>query len=292
MTAISLQNILDHKKEEVRSRREERSLEHMRKLAHNASQPRKFARALHVAAKSMAKYDGGELAKFPLIAEIKRKSPSQGWLLKSLDPAKQAKDYERGGAACLSVLTDKEYFGGDEKHLRAARDACSLPVLRKDFIIDEWQIYESRAMGADAVLLIAAAFMPDQFQTMAKLARLAMGLKMTVLTESRTEKELRESMKVERALIGINNRNLESFKISPGTTTKLAGQAGGRFMVSESGIKSSKDIARLRRAGAQAFLVGEALVKAKDPAAKISHLFNEAIDFQKSSSGRGERLAA
>lgn len=273
MTA-TWQQILETKKEEVRGRRAEQSIERMQKLACKASPPRDFAGALRAAAKVMTEGGDGESRPFPLIAEIKRKSPSKERLLEdpeALDPAGRAKDYERGGAACLSVLTDEPYFGGNEEHLRVARDACSLPVLRKDFMIDEWQIYESRAMGADAVLLIAAALKPGQLQDMAKLA---MDLGMAVLTESRTEEELNESMKVEDALIGINNRDLQgSFKTSPDATTKLAPLANDRFAVSESGIKSAADIARLRKAGAKAFLIGETLMKAKDPAEEIPRLF-------------------
>jgi indole-3-glycerol phosphate synthase len=207
-----------------------------------------------------------------VIAEIKRASPSRGVLREEFDPAAIARSYEKGGAACMSVLTDKDFFQGAGEHLSAARAACSLPVLRKDFLIDPYQVFESRALGADCVLLIAACL---EDREMRELEALARGVGMAVLVEVHDESELARALKLETPLLGINNRNLRSFETRLETTLDLLPRVPpDRLVITESGILSRADVARMRQHGVHAFLVGEAFMRAEDPGAELKGLFS------------------
>jgi indole-3-glycerol phosphate synthase len=207
-----------------------------------------------------------------VIAESKRASPSKGLLREPYDPAAIARSYERGGAACLSVLTDREYFGGAHEHLAAARAACALPVLRKDFMIDAYQVYEARAMGADCVLLIAAAI---DLPSMQAFEGVAAGLGMAVLVEVHDGAELERALQLRTPLVGINNRDLRSFETRLETTLQLHARVSApRIAVSESGIGDRNDVLRLRQSGIHAYLVGEALMRAADPGTALSDLIN------------------
>ncbi|HZS66464.1 MAG TPA: indole-3-glycerol phosphate synthase TrpC [Burkholderiales bacterium] len=223
-----------------------------------AAAPRDFIRALR--------------ARDPaVIAEIKKASPSRGVLREDFDPATIARSYDGAGAACLSVLTDAQFFQGSAAHLAAAKAACSLPVLRKDFVIEPYQVWESRAMGADCILLIAACLEKDQ---MRELERLAHELAMAVLVEVHDAGELDAALALETPLIGINNRNLKSFETKLETTLDLLSRVPrNRMVITESGILSSDDVARMRKAGVRAFLVGEAFMRATDPGAALRGLF-------------------
>ena len=206
-----------------------------------------------------------------VIAEIKKASPSRGVLREDFDPATIARSYDGAGAACLSVLTDAQFFQGSAAHLAAAKAACSLPVLRKDFVIEPYQVWESRAMGADCILLIAACLEKDQ---MRELERLAHELAMAVLVEVHDAGELDAALALETPLIGINNRNLKSFETKLETTLDLLSRVPrNRMVITESGILSSDDVARMRKAGVRAFLVGEAFMRATDPGAALRGLF-------------------
>jgi indole-3-glycerol phosphate synthase len=206
-----------------------------------------------------------------VIAEIKRASPSKGLLREAFDPAAIAASYERAGAACLSVLTDKPFFQGAPEYLVEARLACELPALRKEFIIDEYQVAESRALGADAILLIAAAL--DDAQ-MAGLEACARDYRMDVLVEVHDEAELDRALKLSTPLIGINNRNLRDFSVSLHTTIGLLPKVPPeRVVVTESGIVAQRDVVQMRRHGVNAFLVGEAFMRAPDPGAALTALF-------------------
>jgi indole-3-glycerol phosphate synthase len=199
---------------------------------------------------------------YGLVAEIKMASPSGGLIRPDLDPAGIARAYAEGGASCLSVLTDKPYFGGDIAHLQAARAAVDLPVLRKDFILDPWQIYESRAIGADCILLIMAALSNDEARDLEALTR---ALDMDVLAEVHDEQELDRALGLQTALIGVNNRNLKTLKTDLQTTIDLAASVpADRFLISESGIRTHEDVQRIAAVGARAFLVGESLLRQPD----------------------------
>jgi len=216
-----------------------------------------------------ARIAGGEAA---VIAEIKRASPSKGLLREHFEPAAIARSYEAAGAACLSVLTDRDYFQGAPEHLRAARAACALPVLRKDFIVDPYQIFEARAMGADCILLIAAAL--DR-PAMRSLESVAATLGMAVLVEVHDAAELDAALALATPLIGINNRDLRTFETRLETTLGLLPRIPrGRIVVAESGIVAPEDVARLRRAGVGAFLVGEAFMRAPDPGEALARIFS------------------
>jgi indole-3-glycerol phosphate synthase len=224
-------------------------------------------------APALRDFVGALRAKKPaVIAEIKRASPSRGILREPFDPAAIAKAYEKSGAACMSVLTDLNYFKGDSAHLVAARAACSLPALRKDFIIDPYQVPESRALGADCILLIAACLTTAEMQ---ELEALAHGLGMAVVVEVHDGEELGRALELKTPLLGINNRNLRTFDTRLETTLELLGRIpGDRIVITESGILARADVARMRENGVHAFLVGEAFMRAEDPGAALKALFS------------------
>ena len=215
-----------------------------------------------------------ENGKAAVIAEVKRASPSKGLLREDFRPAEIARSYEAGGAACLSVLTDREFFQGAPEHLQAARSACALPVLRKDFIFDPYQVREARAMGADCILLIAACLSAAQ---MKDLESAAASLDMAVLVEVHDAAELTAALELRTPLIGINNRDLRTFETRLETTIGLLPRIPpGRIVITESGILSTTDVARMRGHGVDAFLVGEAFMRAPDPGGALRALFGEA----------------
>lgn len=257
-----LQRILVRKHEEVTARRRVLPQAELIARCSDLPEPRGFCAALR---EKMAQ---GRPA---VIAEIKKASPSKGVIRADFKPADIARQYQRGGAACLSVLTDADFFQGHERYLQAAREACTLPVLRKEFIVDEYQLYESRALGADCVLLIAAALSDAQLQSYAQLAQL---LQMDVLLEVHDGEELDRALAVDVPMIGINNRNLRTFEVSLETTLMLKARVPAeRLLVTESGIMSRADVARLRTQGVHAFLVGEAMMRADDPGLELEALF-------------------
>jgi indole-3-glycerol phosphate synthase len=212
-----------------------------------------------------------EAGKPAVIAEVKKASPSKGVLRPDFRPAEIAASYERHGATCLSVLTDREFFQGADEHLQEARAACALPVLRKDFVIETYQVYEARAIGADAILLIVAALADSQMQ---ELNHLAHELGLDVLVEVHDESELERATALGIPLIGINNRDLHTFETRLETTIQLLPKVpAGRIVVTESGILAPGDIELMRRHGVNAFLVGEAFMKAQDPGQRLHELF-------------------
>jgi len=206
-----------------------------------------------------------------VIAEVKRASPSKGLLRADFDPAAIARSYEKAGAACMSVLTDREFFQGAPEHLIAARSACALPTLRKDFVLDPYQVRESRALGADCILLIVACLEDEQLR---ELERAALDLGMAVLVEVHDGAELERALQLKTPLIGINNRNLRTFETRLDTTLGLLPRVPkGRIVVTESGILSPADVAQMRAQGVDTFLVGEAFMRAADPGAALRQLF-------------------
>jgi indole-3-glycerol phosphate synthase len=257
-----LERILVTKRAEIDAARTLTPLAEVRAQAEAAPAPRDFVGAVR------AKLDAGRPA---VIAEIKKASPSKGVIRADFRPGEIAASYERGGAACLSVLTDAQYFQGGAGCLVEARAACGLPVLRKDFIVDPYQVYEARAMGADCILLIVAAL---ERQPMRDLEALAMELGMAVLVESHDAAELDAALTLKTPLMGINNRNLRTFDVSLDTTLDLLPRIGSeRVVVTESGILAPADVARMRSHGVNAFLVGEAFMRAADPGAELARLF-------------------
>ena len=261
-----LRRILDTKRAEVRAARAAVPPAEMERRARAAPPPRDFLGALR------AKIAAGLPA---VIAEVKRASPSKGLLREDFRPAEIARSYERGGAACLSVLTDRDYFQGAAEHLAQARAACALPVLRKDFVLDPYQVFEARALGADCILLIAAALAPGQ---MRELEAAAQGLGMAVLAEVHDAAELDAALALATPLIGINNRDLRTFETRLETTLELRARvAAPRIVVTESGIGTVEDVRRLREQGIQAFLVGEAFMRAADPGKALADLFKSKL---------------
>jgi len=249
-----LDRILARKREEVEAARAVVPLAQMQARAASAPPPRDFVGALR------AKIAAGRPA---VIAEIKKASPSKGLLRADYDPAAIARGYEAGGAACLSVLTDRDFFQGAHEHLGQARSACKLPVLRKDFITEPYQVFESRALGADCILLIAAALARQDMQG---LEAAAVSLGMAVLVEVHDAAELEAALALRTPLLGINNRNLRSFQTTLQTTLDLLPRVpAGRIVVTESGLGGGADVSMLRDRGVPAFLVGEALMRAQNP---------------------------
>lgn len=207
-----------------------------------------------------------------VIGEIKRASPSKGVLRADFDPGAVARSYEQGGAACMSVLTDITFFQGAGEHLVAARAACRLPALRKDFVVDPYQVFESRALGADCILLIASCLSGKE---LIHLEEIALGLGMAVLVEVHDAAELQAALSLKTPLLGINNRNLRTFETRLETTLELLPRIpAGKIVVTESGIQSRRDVERLRAAGVNSFLVGEAFMRAVDPGQALRQLFS------------------
>jgi indole-3-glycerol phosphate synthase len=257
-----LQRIVAVKREEVADAMRRKSLQTVRADAQSRVLTRDFVGALR------RRVDAGEAA---VIAEIKKASPSKGVLRPDFMPADIAQSYAEHGAACLSVLTDRSFFQGEPDYLKQARASCDLPVLRKDFMIDPYQIYESRAMGADCVLLIAACL--DDAQ-MRDLEALALALNMAVLVEVHDGAELDRALALKTPLVGINNRNLKTFEVSLQTTLDLRARVpADRLLVTESGIAHAADVIRMRESGVHAFLVGEAFMRADEPGQALSDLF-------------------
>jgi len=259
-----LNRILERKQQEIESRRCELPLAELESRAAGASAPRGFVAAL------AARVSRGEAA---VIAEIKKASPSKGVIREDFDPVAIARAYAAGGAACLSVLTDRDFFQGHEEYLVAARAACELPVIRKDFIVDPYQLAESRSIGADCILLIVAALDDG---ALAELHAGARALGMDVLVEVHDGDELERAMRLDLDLVGINNRDLRTFDTRLETTLDLLERVpAGCLVVTESGIHSREDVALMRRHDVHAFLVGEAFMRAADPGAALRELFED-----------------
>jgi indole-3-glycerol phosphate synthase len=262
MAADILEKILAAKREEIAVARGARSLSTLRGEAEHAAKARGFVDAIR------AKVGAGGTA---VIAEIKKASPSKGVIREDFRPAEIAADYAAHGATCLSVLTDRQFFQGSPDYLRAARDACALPALRKDFLIDPYQVYEARAMGADAILLIVDALDLAQMRDMEAIAH---ELGMGVLVECHSARELETALKLTTPLIGINNRNLRTFEVDLQTTlAQLGCMPQDRLVVTESGILTPDDVALMQANGVHAFLVGEAFMRAPSPGTELARLF-------------------
>jgi indole-3-glycerol phosphate synthase len=257
-----LDKIVAVKREEIAAAKRRRDAASLRRDAEQLRDTRGFAAALH------AKIANGRAA---VIAEVKKASPSKGVLREHFVPADIAASYDRGGAACLSVLTDQHFFQGSSDFLQQARAACALPVLRKDFMVDAYQVDEARAMGADCILLIVACL---DGAHMVDLEAQAMALGMDVLVEAHDGAELDRALRLKTPLIGINNRNLRTFEVSLDTTLALQAQVpADRLLVTESGILSPGDVQRMRAHGVHAFLVGEVFMRADDPGQALAALF-------------------
>jgi len=262
-TPTILKKILDRKHEEIAERSAVTSVAQLIEKAQSAPSPRGFAAAL------AAKIAAGQSA---VIAEIKKASPSKGVIREDFDPAAIAESYEQGGAACLSVLTDVDFFQGADEYLRMAREATQLPVIRKDFIIDDYQVYEARAMGADCILLIVSALTEQQ---LTHLHDLAQSLGMDVLIEVHDGAELDVALKLDNQMVGINNRNLHSFEVSLDNTYQLLDKIPtGEMVITESGIHSAEDVAAMRARNVNSFLVGEAFMRSERPGERLAELFN------------------
>jgi len=256
-----LKKILTRKHEEIAERLVHTSIDDLKKQIETASPVRGFVNAIR------KKLQQGQSA---VIAEVKKASPSKGLLRENFLPAEIAKSYQAGGAACLSVLTDKDFFQGSEKYLKQARAASTLPVIRKDFIIEPYQVYEARAMSADCILLIVAALDDDSLQN---LHQLAIQLGMDVLVEVHDADELERALKLDLALVGINNRNLRTFETSLQTTVDLLDSIPDHIIVvSESGIHKPEDVAMLRRNDVNTFLIGEAFMRCEEPGEALREL--------------------
>lgn len=257
-----LRKILDRKAQEIVERSTKLPLKELSQRIADASAPRGFVNAIR------ARIAQGKPA---VIAEIKKASPSKGLLRADFRPAEIAQSYARHGATCLSVLTDRDFFQGADEHFLEARAACSLPVLRKDFTIDAYQVYEARILGADCILLIVAALGDSQLR---ELSVLAQKLGIDVLVEVHDAQELERALMLDTPLIGVNNRDLRTFEVRLETTLGLLARVPkDRIVVTESGIYAPADVARMRQNGVNAFLVGEAFMKAAEPGEKLVQLF-------------------
>jgi len=262
-TPTILKKILARKVEEIAERSAQVPLSELKQKLSHASKPRGFAAAL------TAKLANGESA---VIAEIKKASPSKGIIRADFDPESIAVSYAQGGAACLSVLTDFDFFQGADEYLKQARAACDLPVIRKDFIIDEYQVYEARVMGADCILLIVSALAEQQ---LVSLHQVAVSLGMDVLIEVHDAAELATALKLENPMVGINNRNLHTFEVSLNNTFQLLEQIpADKIVITESGIHSREDVAAMRERNVNAFLVGEAFMRSDEPGQLLSEMFS------------------
>ncbi|MCK5639801.1 MAG: indole-3-glycerol phosphate synthase TrpC [Gammaproteobacteria bacterium] len=258
-----LQKILRRKAEEVAERSLRLSLAELMAQVAAAPPARDFVGAIK------NKIEAGKSA---VIAEVKKASPSKGVMREDFRPADIAHSYEKGGAACLSVLTDVDFFQGADEYLKQAREACLLPVLRKDFMIDPYQVYEARHMGADCILLIVAALDDTRMQ---ELSAIAQQLGMAVLVEVHDAEELQRALQLDTPLIGINNRNLRTFETRLETTLELLDSIpDNRIVVTESGIHVAADVALMQENGVHTFLVGEAFMKAEEPGERLAELFS------------------
>lgn len=261
-TADILKKIINRKYEEIAHRKEKVSQHQLMEVAQQAGKPRGFVAAIE------ATINSGKVA---VIAEIKKASPSKGLLREHFIPAEIAKSYEQHGATCLSVLTDHDFFQGHELYLQQARKASSLPVIRKDFIVDPYQVFESRAISADCILLIMSALNDEQ---LSELANLALQLAMDVLVEVHNLEQLERALLLNLPLIGINNRNLSTFETSLDTTLNLLSRIPKHHtVITESGIHARADVALMRNHGVNGFLVGEAFMRADDPGSQLANLF-------------------
>lgn len=263
-TPTVLRKIIARKWEEIAERKKHTSLADLKVRAAEQSPVRGFVAAIE---NKIAQ------GKSSVIAEIKKASPSKGVIREHFVPAELAQSYEKGGAACLSVLTDIDFFQGADEYLQQARSAVSLPVIRKDFLVDEYHIYEARALGADCVLLIVSALETEKLK---ELNNLATEIGLDVLVEVHDEKELDIALKLPNKLIGINNRNLHTFDVTLDTTYKLLNRIGAdRIVVTESGILAPADVQAMRARNVNAFLVGEAFMRVEDPGAALSNFFRQ-----------------
>lgn len=257
-----LKKIIFRKFEEIEAGVEQISLKQMKQLAYSAPQTKGFANAMQ------AKLEAGQSA---VIAEIKKASPSKGVLRDPFDPVAIAKSYAEHGAACLSVLTDQDFFQGSNEYLKAVRAAVDIPIIRKDFIIDDYQVYEARSIGADCILLIAAAIGDAQ---MYELTETALTLDMDVLIEVHNEEELERALRLPLPMVGINNRDLHTFDVSLDTTLRMLEQIpDDRIVVTESGILTPNDVRVMREHSVNSFLVGEAFMRAEDPGKTLAEFF-------------------
>ncbi|MGB1270719.1 MAG: indole-3-glycerol phosphate synthase TrpC [Endozoicomonas sp.] len=259
-----LTKIIQRKHDEIAERKASLPLDEIKSIAEACDSTRGFARQLH------EKVDNQQSA---VIAEIKKASPSKGVIREQFEPADIARSYERSGACCLSVLTDRDFFQGHENYLKEARSACSLPVLRKDFMVDPYQIYEARMIGADCILLIVSALTDDQLNN---LNALAQSLGMDVLVEVHGADELERALRLPGALLGINNRNLHTFEVSlENTFSLLTFIPEGRLVITESGIHTNEDVDAMIARNIRSFLVGEAFMRQDDPGEALAKLFSQ-----------------
>lgn len=258
-----LNRILNRKVQEIEQRQSQRPLAQLQQVLDSASPVRGFMRSLeHRLQQNLP----------AVIAEIKKASPSKGVIRQDFNPVEIARSYQQGGAACLSVLTDEDFFQGCDDYLIAARGACELPVIRKDFIIDPYQVYEARVLGADCILLIVAAL--DQAR-LVELYKLATDLGMDVLVEVHDQPEMQRALELDLSMVGINNRNLRSFETRLDTTLELLPLLPENcFVVTESGIHTAEDVQFMRNSNVNAFLVGEAFMRADDPGKALSDIFS------------------
>jgi len=257
-----LKQIVSRKQEEIAESINRVPIERMIELTSNADSPRGFYNALN--SKVLKRHSG-------IIAEIKKASPSKGVLRKNFDPVEIAQSYESGGATCLSILTDRDFFQGDPQYLIKARAAVSIPVIRKDFIIHPYQVYESRAIGADCILLIASCLEDDELMN---LSGIATSLGMDTLVEVHDSEELHRALKLDLPLLGINNRNLRNFEVSLQTTIDLISDIGDdKLIITESGIKTKLDVDLMHQHNVFGFLIGEAFMRDSNPGQKLKELF-------------------